>query len=179
VQYGYHFDIMSQAADGSYGVIRIMDRDKLAHVDDSITATPNASGTVTVSVSLQNVGSPVATTIYSDFDERQATYVEGSATNGAVPVRSSLEAVQAIVQARGIAGLDSIKVDASEATAIIWTSPTALDSGEKGGFSYALQLKPGHLVVRVRNQVFGNGLEASETQLMTGKEVFLPLIHRQ
>lgn len=183
VQFGYHFEILDQADNGSTGTVRFYSAERAATLDGSITPGLSASDPVTVTVDVTNVGSPTVLTVYSDFDEASATYVEGSATNGAFPVRATPAAVEAAVKANGLAGLEALAVTPGEATAVVWTSPTLLAAGEEAGsFSYQLTRDTSAPGVTVVNRVFGVSSPDANTEVLefiTGLRLFLPLIINQ
>jgi len=123
---------------------------------DKFQERPAAGGrSVTVKVTAQNTGSPTPLTIYSDFDERQAAFVQGSATNGAILVRASREQVTAALRGQGLAGVRALAVAPGDATAVVWTSPSRLDTGATASFSYQLALRPGVTSTSPTNRAFG------------------------
>lgn len=179
VQYGNHFEVVSQSASGDYGVIRISNAERAANISGSINASLGAGKPVTVTVNIENTGGPAVLTAYSDFDESQATYVEGSATNGAVPVRASYAQLQAALKDGGVAAVRALAVQPGLATAVVWTSPSALPSGAKASFSYALLRKPGYQNVRVTNTLFGTSYPAAPQAVnQFGALVYLPVAAR-
>jgi immune inhibitor A len=179
VQYGHHFIIIGQANDGSTGTVRFYSAERAAGVSGSINASLGVGKPVTVTVELENTGGAAPLTVYSDFDESQATYVEGSATNGAVPVRASYAEAAAAFRAGGVTALRAMAVSPGQATAVIWTSPGDLASGEKASFSYALNRKAGFQSVRVVNSVFGTSLtEAPRDVVQFGTTLYLPITAR-
>ncbi|MBC8078008.1 MAG: immune inhibitor A [Chloroflexales bacterium] len=179
VQYGNHFVILGQATDGSSGTVRFYNAERAANISGSINATLGAGKPVTVTVNIENTGGPAVLTAYSDFDESQATYIEGSATNGAVPVRASQAQVEAALKSGGIAAVRAMAVTPSAATAVVWTSPNAMPSGAKASFSYALSRNPGYQSVRVVNTVYGTSLaSAPRAAVQFGTLVYLPITAR-
>ncbi|KAB8143392.1 M6 family metalloprotease domain-containing protein [Chloroflexia bacterium SDU3-3] len=175
LQYGYHFEVVGQADNGSYGTIRVYNTKTAA--DSSATITPDGGITdpVTVKVVGQNVGSPAKLTVYSDFDEAAATYVEGSASDGAVPVKATLSQVQQILATKGVAGLDAVRAAPGEAIAVVLTGSATIDSGAKVSFSYKLT-RTTMLAVRVQNKVEVNDGAFTSLRLeQFGKINFLPI----
>lgn len=178
LQYGYHFEVTNQAANGSTGTIRLYNSKEAGAINATVLPDTTA-GQVTVTVNWQNNGSPADTALYSDFDETQVSYVEGSATNGAIPVRASLAQVQQIVRTQGIRGLAQVQVQPGEATAVVKTvSP--LDTGATLGFSYKLVRKPGSAGIQVINTVtYGSSSSfSSSTRAQLGTFLYLPLISK-
>ncbi len=137
---------------------------------------------ITVTASLENVGSPAVLTLYSDFDESTASYVEGSSTNGAVPVRATRAQIESAVRRGGVAALQALRVAPGEATAIVGTSPDTLSTGEVYSFTYALQQKQGPFpYVSVVNRAFGVSVATTgeeESVLTVGSRLFAPIIGR-
>ena len=82
--------------------------------------------------------------------------------------------VAAALRAKGMAGLNGLRVAASDAVAVVWTSPTPLDSGATASFSYKLS---GVTSVKIVNRVFGPTFTESDT-LKFGSDVLLPFVSR-
>jgi hypothetical protein len=143
VQFGHHFRLLAQSPDGTSATLRIWNSSLASNLSSTTTASAAGDGVVTVNIEAQNVGSPARLTLYSDFDHRQATYADGSATNGAILVRASPGQVAAAFRNRGLAGVRELAASAGEATGIVWTSPGPLASGATASFSYQLKLQPG------------------------------------
>ena len=176
LQYGNHFVVTNQAQDGSSGTVRIYNAQYDAQVKGSIQPGGAFADPVTIMASAQNTGSPRALVLYSDFDERQATYVDGSATNGAIPVTADQPLVEELVRTKGMAGLQSVRAQqASEVKAVVWFSPGALDSGEQASFTYKLTRKPGAFALRVTTYALGQGFSSQDVSSI-GRQLFLPQI---
>jgi immune inhibitor A len=174
VQYGYHFQILGQALNGSYGTIRLWNGTYAGQASTSFSGGGSATQPLTVTVGLQNTGSAAPLTLYSDFDESKAAYVEGSATNGAVPVRASLAQVEAALRFGGAAGLRALAVSPGQATAVAWSSQGALATGETVSFSYALSRKAGAPAAKIVNHVFGPSF-SGESVAQFGSTLFVPV----
>lgn len=177
VQHGYHFQIADQAFNGSTGTVRVWNAMNAGEVDGDISSNVDLTKPITVTASMLNAGSPAILTLYSDFDENQASYVEGSATNGAVPVRASFAQVQQAL-ANGGAGIESLRVAAGEATAVVYTPSAPLDSGATASFTYQLTRKAGYPAVRVVNSIFGPSFTEKQ-ELLSGSVIYLPFTPHQ
>jgi len=174
VQHGFHFQILGQAANGSYGTIRIWNGQYAGQADTTFNAGASMTQPLTVSVTLQNTGSPAPLTIYSDFDESKATYVEGSATNGAVPVRASRAQVEAALRSGGAAALRALAVAPGQAVAVVWSSSGTLDTGDSVSFAYALNRKASAPAVKIVNHVFGPSF-SGDSVAQFGSTLYVPV----
>ena len=97
VQYGLHIAVVDKAADGSWGQLKVWNA--LYDLDGGITqtalATPLHKGSnVDVHVHAMNTGSPTDAFFFVPLSPN-ASYVDGSATNGAYPVTSAQAAALA------------------------------------------------------------------------------------
>ncbi|MCW5879564.1 MAG: hypothetical protein KIS91_01275 [Anaerolineae bacterium] len=97
VQLGYHFKVVRQAANGTTGTVRLWKADEAGDGRGAIEGRSPVLGPIRVSAThAVNLGAPITLTLVSDFDESQGAYVEGSATNGATPVRDTLGPAKAV-----------------------------------------------------------------------------------
>jgi immune inhibitor A len=177
LQYGYHFVVTDQARDGSTGTVRIYNAQADAQAMGEV-GTISGTTPVTITASVQNTGSPRAVVLYSDFDETQATYVDGSATNGAIPVTADQPLIAQIMRTRGVAGLQAVRAQqASDVRAVVWYSAGALDSGERASFTYRVTPKQGVYALRVATYVAGQGI-SNQDVAQTGTFVYLPQVER-
>ncbi|NOK59796.1 MAG: hypothetical protein GFH27_549285n321 [Chloroflexi bacterium AL-W] len=181
VQYGYHFEIVSQAANGSSGVVRLSQQPFKAKpsgsvtFEESVTTIANLSRPAKVNASMRNVGGKGPLVLYSDFDEATATYISSSATSSAIPVNASLAETQAAFESGGIEGVKALQSSAADATAIVWVGE--VDSGVVKTVNYQLTRATGAPNVQVTNTAFGAGFAESEhTQL--GITLSLPIVAR-
>lgn len=177
VQFGYHFEVIAQASDGTSGTIRLSNRTDAAEGSGRIDASSGTSQPATVTLNVKNVGSPAVVAAYSDFDETQAALVSGSLSRGAIPVRVSREKVKEVVQSQGAAGLQALAVPVNEATAIAWASSGNMGSGEAARLSYKLSRKGSASTIRVVNTIMSSSF-TSEFINQTGTFFYLPLIQQ-
>lgn len=162
VQLGYHFKVVRQANDGTTGTVRLWKANEAGDVSGAIESRSPVLGPTRVSASAVNLGAPITLTLVSDFDESQGMYVEGSASNGAAPVRET-PGGPVVALARTV----------------------HVGSGQSVTFSY--QVKPNSGVTRltVHNRVFGPSSttqpldEATISADLQGATLFLPLIMRR
>jgi hypothetical protein len=162
VQFGNHFLIMGQSAAGDSATVRIWNSPYAASVNSAIGAIGANDQPLTVNVEAQNAGSPTPLLVYSDFDEQQATYVDGSATNGAILVSASEAQVAAVFRQRGAAGVQALAVAPGQATAVVWASSGKLAAGEVANVSYQLHLKPGVTATRATSRVIGPSFDQAQ-----------------
>lgn len=175
VQHGYHFEVMQQSPSGSTGTIWVYNAEADAQAEGEVGPI-NGRDPVTISASMKNTGSPRTAVLVSDFDERQATYVDGSATNGAIPVTSSIPVVASILETQGLAGLEAVRAQqADQVRAVVWYSPNVLDSGDTASFTYQVTPKAGVKALRVVTTVVGAGF-SDEDVAQNGSFVYLPAI---
>jgi hypothetical protein len=136
VHFGYHFVVTKQALDGSTGTVRLWRQKDAATTTGAIIGAAPAD--LTVEAGLQNIGGAYEMVVYSGFDSAVATLVDGSPTDGAVPVAATGEEVAAAVRSGGAAALAELAVSAAEARALAWTGPVA--TGGEASFTYLLRL---------------------------------------
>jgi immune inhibitor A len=174
VQLGYHFQIIGRAPNGSYGTVRLWNGSYAGQASTAFAGGASMTQPLTVTVGLQNTGSPASLTLYSDFDESKATYIEGSATNGAVPVRASQAQVEAALRSGGTSALRAMAVAPGQATAVVWSSPGAMETGDTASFSYSLSRKTGAPAVKITNHVFGPSF-SGDSVAQFGSTLFVPV----
>ncbi len=177
VHFGFHFQVMGQAADGSTGTIRVWRQADAAEAGGSLV--PRADGTgLDVEASLSNTGGAYTLTLYSDFDELAASLATGSVTGGAVPVAASPEAVVRAVAENGPAGLAALAVPTEQAVAVAWAG--RVGSGARAAFTYRLTPHPQASRIALTNAVYSAGtpvrmLDRMEISRMVGSRVYLPV----
>ena len=162
VQLGYHFKVVRQAANGTTGTVRLWKADEAGDVSGAIEGRSPVLGPIRVSATAVNLGAPITLTLVSDFDESQGAYVEGSATNGATPVRDTpggpVKAVQRTIH---------------------------VGSGQSLTFNYLMTPNTGVTSLTVHNRLYGPASttqpldEATVTADLHGSTLFLPLIMRR
>jgi immune inhibitor A len=152
LQFGHHFEVIDQAVDGSYGVVRLWNSMHELEVGgaaaleatDDLASTKSGAATYLAHVesSTRNVGSPTPLVLVSDFDETAAAYVAGSATDGALPVEADIETLRAVLASGDREALQALVEDGPKATAVVWASAGDIDTGQRRSFSYWLSPGP-------------------------------------
>ena len=132
LQYGHHVKLLSQAADGSWALVRVWNNAEAADVAAQARVTGDLPRLVEIAAQATNTGGAGSLTLVSEFDAAVAEYVEGSATDGAVPVRAN---------------------PGGPMTAVSRT--VAVGSGQTMGFTYRLRPKRGGVALSVVQRAFG------------------------
>ncbi len=180
VQFGFHFDVISEAADGSTGTIRLWRQADDAEATLATAMIPTADD-ILVQPGLVNIGGATTMTLYSDFDETAATYVLAAAGSTAVPVAVSADAVARAVLQGGPGALAALAVAPGEAVAVAWAG--YVKSGEDVSLTYVLEPRPSAPVVRVQCAVYRPGepsrlLDEVSTEVALRSVVYLPVGRR-
>ena len=113
-------------------------------VTDAIQVAPTTAmvgETATVSVSAANTGGVNGIMHIVPFDANQVEYVEGSATNGAFPVRVPMNVAMNLLQNGGAAALKAAAPTTSGAVAVAWVGNQAPD--QTAAFDFQLKVLPG------------------------------------
>ncbi|MCW5851783.1 MAG: immune inhibitor A [Anaerolineae bacterium] len=161
LQYGHHFKVVEQAADGTWGLIRVWNSDEAADVSAQASVTNDPPRLMEITAQAMNTGGAGSLTLVSDFDEEVAEYVEGSATHGAVPVRLNPLAPVTAISRTGTVG-----------------------SGASLTFTYRLRPTRGGAPLTVVQRAFGPSsatqpLDEQRLSLtLPGSRLFLPFILR-
>ena len=137
VQYGLHAQVMSQADDGSYGVVKFWN--SMYEFDGAVSLTPSTNPAVMgtyldVSVNATNVGGAVADALFMVPIDPDTEYVMGSAYGGAYPLTASYAAQLAVE--RGLSDLAALAADApaDEVVAVAWAGE--VPTGETVDFGF-------------------------------------------
>ena len=177
VQFGFHFDVIDEAADGSTGTIRLW-----RQADDAeATGGLMRDGNVNVDAGLINIGGATTMTLYSDFDEAGAMFVAEGLSTGAVPVAVGPDEVAHAVWKGGPGALAALAAAPGEAVAVAWAG--YVKSGVEAGFHYRLAPRPSAQSVMVRNEVYRPGqpvrlLDALELEIALRSVAYLPIGRR-
>ncbi|MCC7020186.1 MAG: immune inhibitor A [Ardenticatenales bacterium] len=177
VQFGFHFDVISEAADGSTGTIRLW-----RQADDAeATGALMRDGNVNVDAGLINIGGATTMTLYSDFDEAGAMFVADGLSSGAVPVAVGPDEVAHAVLKSGPGALAALAAAPGEAVAVAWAG--YVKSGVEAGFHYRLAPRSSAQKVMVRNEVYRPGqpvrlLDALEIEIALRSVAYLPIGRR-
>jgi hypothetical protein len=177
VHFGFHFEVVQQALDGSTGTIRVWRQADAAEVGGLLA--PAASGTsLDVAARLRNTGGAYTLTLYSDFDETLAGLIAASPISGAVPVAVPPESVVRAVHDDGAAGLAALAVPPGQAVAVAWAGKVG--SGADAAFTYGITPRSPAAVMRVTNTAYGAAvparlLDRAELRRRIGWWLYLPV----
>lgn len=178
--FGFHIQVEAQAADGSWGKVRIW-RDADAAELSADASAAGAPNSVDVALQLTNTGGAGDLLVYSDFDEAVLTYVGGApGSSGLVAVKASQEEVAAAAQSGGLAAVAALEVPAAEARAVVWSG--RLGSGSAAMAAYRLLASRPAVHVDIRNVA----LAAAKSKAVAtyrlvrdfGSRAFLPMVRR-
>ncbi len=182
---GFHIAVAEQAADGSWGKVRIWrDRDAAELAGQASAASQNAGGqvstTVDVHLDVVNTGGAGELWLYSDFDEAAHRYLESVGTADLTPVKASQEAVADALSRGGQAALRSLETNPAEATALVWAG--RLGAGAKARIAYRLAAERPALSVDLPNTVLtvqdSKALTTLRLTQSLGSRAFLPQLRR-
>jgi len=107
VHFGFHFEVVGQAEDGSYGVIRIWRDARALELDGRLAeaiAADAPDGKVVVTSEVRNVGGRGEVGVYSSFGP-DARLVAAGLSGGAVPVAGGLSVVRRALASGGAASV--------------------------------------------------------------------------
>ena len=179
-QYGWHVQLIEEAADHTWGKVKIWNA--MRAVDHALTVdkTSTAMGwTLQYDYSLQNIGSLLRPFVCIAIDSSKATYVDGSATNGAMPLSSSC-ATAAMALESNAESLDQLRATgANPVNSITWQS--AVGTGESAAFSFKLTTKEaGTLSLSARLVDMGSTFTASTSAATVTilPPIYLPIVTR-
>ncbi len=176
VHFGFHFQVLSQAADGSTGTVRLWRQADAAEVTADMAR--GDGNVVQVTAGLRNVGGAGHLVLYSDYDELAATLVPDSPTMGAVPVAVTADEVVAAVRSGGPDALAALAVPPAEATAVAWLAD--LMAGTSAAYAYALEPAGGATMLTADTAAYAVETDAGRldrvmTSLRLGARLFLPM----
>jgi hypothetical protein len=142
VQFGYHFQVIEQAPDGTWGSVRLWNRAYEAEALGGVGTVPCPDGGWPAQARVRNVGSPAWVLMYSDFDEARDQLVACGDTDALIPVAVDFATVRRVLADDGPAMLAALRVAPEAATAVVWWSGDwqagPLDTGTAQQVTYAL-----------------------------------------
>lgn len=185
-QFGFHIQVLEQAADGAWGKVRIWrDRDA-AELSGQAAARSQDAGsgvatTVDVQLELVNTGGAGDLWLYSDFDEAAFRYLEPlPGVDGLTPVKASQEAVAAALSSGGLAALGALAVNGAEATALVWTG--GLGAGGMAPAGYRLAASRPAVTLDIPNTALtvkgAKALSSLRLNQALGSRALLPMVRR-
>ncbi|MBM4466071.1 MAG: M6 family metalloprotease domain-containing protein, partial [Chloroflexi bacterium] len=184
-QYGWHVKVIEQAADDSWGKVRIWNSLKELDVSFEVDTTEAEKGdelTYTCDIE-KNIGSKVDALVVIPLDTRKVEYVPRSAFGGAVPVPSGLSPEE-LAKVYAYGGWGAVRELASSATgkvgSIVWIKSLATGQGADP-FGFSVEVTVGGGDVDVAAYFFDNEevfqVEEADTVTVTAR-IFLPLIFK-
>ena len=183
--FGFHMQVVEQAADGSWGKVRIWrDRDAADLSGEASAHSQNVGSTVATSVDvrleLANTGGAGELWLYSDFDEAAFRYLEPVGTAELTPVKASQEAVAEALSRGGPAALAGLAVNPSEATALVWAG--WLGAGARTQAAYRLAAARPALALDLPSTVLtvkdAKALSSLRLSRDLGSRAWLPSVRR-
>lgn len=142
-QYGLHFQVMDQAADGSYGTVKIWNA--TTEVVASISVSPDTftvGQTATVAVSNMNNGGAESGLLHVvGIDRNLVSYVDGSVYGGAFPISVPAGAAAQMYKAGGVAALKNAYSPDSGVVAIAYVGDMA--TGQEVNFGFDVMAENG------------------------------------
>lgn len=183
VAYGWRVQILSQTEQTA--TLRIWNARYLGEISPDKTVV-QAGGQVAYRYQIPgNLGSGFNLFACAPLDQTKLTYVDGSVTNGAIPLTQSCDAVAAALSAGQ--GLPQASPNAADpVVAIGWTA--YVGSGDSKGFGFSVTAKPGAGIIdTVAVQLYRDGLLWSAARDLPATPVrvtwpfagYLPLTIRQ
>jgi len=184
VQYGWHVELIEEAADHTWGKVRIWNSLEELHSSfevDTTTAEKGDELTYTCLVT-QNIGSKVNTLAVIPLDTDKIEYVPGSAFGGAVPVPTGFSSEElANLYAHGGWGAirELASSSAGEIGSIAWIQSLSTGQGAEFGFSVKVKTVAGKIDVTAyfyeEEEVFQT--EAADTvKIIPAQKIYLPLV---
>jgi len=178
VDYGWRVQILSQTEQTA--TLKIWNAHYLGKIAPDKTVVP-AGGQINYAYQIPNNAGPLLNVFACvPLDTSKMTYVDGSATNGAVALTESCEAASAALRA-GQALPQAIAADSVQAVA--WFGSVA--SGAGGGFGFGVTANPGAGVIPgpiaqlSRDGVPWQNLPAAPVQVFWPYARYLPVTLRQ
>jgi hypothetical protein len=182
-QYGWHVQLLQEAADHTWATVKIWNAMKAA--DQTFAAnktTTSINDTVTYNYTLvQNWGSPLSIFACVPLDTSKVEFVAGSGTNGAVPLPMPCPTAAAL--AGDNATLSSLSTDAAASVvAVGWTGGN-IGTGLGGNFSFQVKVKTAAGTLSGQTLVYDQGslfttVPAADVTVVPAVKVFLPIVIR-
>jgi immune inhibitor A len=191
LQYGWHVELIEEAADHTWATVRIWNAMKA--LDDDFTATPTSvrvGGQIDYSYKVNyNAGSPLAQgLVIIPLDTSKVEYVAGSAHGGLVtlPVGMSAAQVAALYAEGGQEALEAMAVgQAGPVGALAWVAgPLATGEGSlDAGFSVKAKVE-GPYIVRPEAMAYDGAVgfqttPATPVNVLENVRIYLPLIFKR
>lgn len=176
LHFGFHFEVVDAAEDGSSGTVRIWRTPWAAEVSAE-AALEGAD--IAIQSRLQNLGGAGPLLFYSDFDEESVLPGDDKLPMGAVYVSAAPHDLLGKLRAGGPDVLARMAVDPADATAIAWLDYVA--TGADAALAYRLRPRSGASELRLRSLVYalegGNSaLAVHDLQMALGSKLYLPAL---
>ncbi len=181
-QYGWHVQLIEEAADHTWGKVKIWNAMKAA--DQTYAAnrtTTSINDTVTYNYQLnQNWGSLLSLFACVPLDTAKVDFVPNSGTNGAVPLPMSCASAASALA--GDQTLSALAADATSAvTAVGWTGGNIGAGVSSPGFGFKVKVKPVIGTLSSNLLLYDQGswwttVTAPDVPIVPPVRVFLPII---
>jgi hypothetical protein len=185
VQYGWHVQLLEEAADHTWAKVRIWN--SMWAVDSSLMPDRTSASmheTLQYTATLHNVGSQSSLFACVPLDTSKVKYVPGSATGGAAPLPSCPASGSAVVG--DLQALNEMAADATATVgAIAWTiSDLACEASAGFGFQVEVTALLGTiegdlLVYDNQADLMWTSLTAPSVELIPPQQVYLPVVLRE
>jgi immune inhibitor A len=180
-QYGWHVQVIQEAADHTWATVKIWNAMKAA--DQAFTANKSSTSlndTVTYNYTLnQNWGSPLSLFACVPLDTTKVEFVPGSGTGGAVALPMSCASAAGALSSDQ--PLSALAADATSAVAAVGWSGGNIGTGiSSPGFGFQVKVKVVAGVLHQSVNLYDSGslwttLNASNVTVVPAFKVFLPL----
>jgi len=181
-QYGWHVQVVAEAADHTWATVKIWNAMKAA--DQTYTAnktTTSLNDTVTYNYTLnQNWGSPLSLFACVPLDITKVEFVPGSGTNGAVALpMSCAAAASALADDRPLGAFAANAT--STVMAVGWTGGNIGTGVGSPGFGFKVNVKVLTGLLHQSVNLYDGGslwtaLNANDVTVIPAHKVFLPLV---
>ena len=181
LHFGFHFEVVDQAADGTQGSVRIWRNPWAAELDATASVT---KGDIAVDVGLRNVGGAGDMLLFSDFDEDAAEVDPDYAQlpEGAVFVGIEVDAESALAALRRGEPLTSLRAVPEDGVAVAWVGRLA--SGAEQRLAYRLRARSAAPSLNIRSLAYAltgstAALAVHDLRLEWGSRLYLPGLWNQ
>ena len=155
VQYGFHAQVMDQAADGSYGTVKIWN--SMYQFDGMVSQTPSTNPAVMgtyldVNVNTTNTGGAVEDALFMVPVDPDTEYVMGSAYGGAYPLTAAYAAQ--LAAEKGLTDLADAAAgrNPDDVVAVAWSGE--VPTGFNVDFGFATQITNAPATVQYTAAIF-------------------------
>ncbi len=186
LHFGFHFEVVEEAEDGSQATVRIWRNPWAAELEPTtlfswIDGVDGSLDSLGIQPSIRNVGGAGRLLFYADFDERSAM-VPASRGEGMVPVGMPAEDLLEALRENGADTLPGLAVSPEETVGVAWLGH--IPSGDRRAPQYSLEPRAGASLLRIRHLVYAldggsAALAVEDFDFELGSTVYLPGLWNQ